>query len=173
MITKTLFGAVLAASLAACATPTPYGPIDGRYGYSDQRVEADRYRIAFSGNASTPRETVETFLLYRAAELTLENGYDYFLVVEQDTDATRTYTTSGHHPYVYGYYPYGYRRFPYYAYGYPWAYDTTIREKRRFEAHAFILLRNGEKPEDEPSAYDARDVAGNLSPAVQLSRQPR
>lgn len=157
--------------LAGCATPpTPYAPRDGRYGYSEQQIETDRYRVVFHGNSATSRERVETFLLYRAAELTLENGYDHFQVVDRATDVERTFTTTGYGPSVYGYYPYGYRRFPYYAYGYPWSYDTTTRERRRFEAYAFIVMRRGEKPADDPSVYDARDVIANLESAILSSR---
>ena len=58
--------------LAACATPTPYqasGSDGGIYGYSEQRIEGDRYRITFSGNSLTDRETVETYLLYRVGKV--------------------------------------------------------------------------------------------------------
>lgn len=157
--------------LSGCATPTPYGPVDGRYGYSETRIEEDRYRVTFQGNSLTDRETVETFLLYRAAELTLENGHDHFLVVEADTETERRYRTTGAPPpHVYGWYPYSAWRFPYYAYGWPWGYDTTIRETRRYEAHAFIQMRSGDKPEDEPRAYDARQVVENLGPAIRASQ---
>ena len=40
----------------------------------------------------TSRETVEGYLLFRAAELTLQNGYDWFAIVDRHTDAqARTY----------------------------------------------------------------------------------
>jgi len=161
--------ATVALILGACATSTPYAPMDGRYGYAEQRIETNRYSVVFHGNSSTSRETVEAFLLYRAAELTLENGFDYFLVVERDTDVTRTYTSTGPDRSVYGYYRQGYHRFPYYAYGYPWSYDSTVRERRRFEANAYILMRKGEKPKGDVRAFDARDVIENLRPRVQQS----
>ncbi|MAN66927.1 MAG: hypothetical protein CME91_09805 [Hyphomonadaceae bacterium] len=164
--------AAAALVLGACATSTPYAPMDGRYGYAEQRIETNRYRVAFHGNSSTSRETVEAFLLYRAAELTLENGFDYFLVVERDTDVTRTYTSTGPDRSVYGYYRQGYHRFPYYAYGYPWSYDATVREHRRFEANAYIQMHKGEKPKGDIRAFDARDVIKNLRPGVQKSLTP-
>ena len=58
---KLLALAAGAIALVSCATATPYGPSDGRYGYSEQRIEDDRYRVTFSGNSSTSRETVERF----------------------------------------------------------------------------------------------------------------
>src|SRR5688572_16406254 len=87
--------ALCALVLAACATPTPYQPnVQGQStsgGYSDARIEENRFRVTFSGNSLTSRETVETYLLYRAAELTLSSGYDYFIIADRQTDrSTRT-----------------------------------------------------------------------------------
>lgn len=79
------------ALLTACATPTPYHPASATDpahadGYREARIEPGRWRVAFSGNSLTSRETVETYLLYRAAELTLQNGHDWFHAVERDTE---------------------------------------------------------------------------------------
>jgi hypothetical protein len=80
---------VLAALLASCATPTPYQPnIPGQSasgGYSDVRIEPNRWRVSFAGNSLTSRETVEGYLLFRAAELTIQQGYDWFSIVDRDT----------------------------------------------------------------------------------------
>ena len=162
--TRTASVLVGLALLASCATPTPYQAMDGRYGYDESRIEGNRYLVSFNGNSSTPRETVEGYLLFRAAELTLENGFDYFVAVEQDIESTSTFRTTS--PPVCGYYRYGFYRFPYYAYGYPWGYASTTRETKRYEAIAFIVLFKGEKPADDPNAYDARDVLKNLSPSI-------
>ena len=72
--------------LAACAgKPTPYQQAQGGYGYSEQRIEENRYRVSFAGNSATSRQTVEDYLLYRAAELTVQNGHDWFEVAARDT----------------------------------------------------------------------------------------
>lgn len=172
-----LGGALL---LAACATSTPYGPATqgGGYGFSEQQIEENRFRITFRGNSSTARETVENSLLYRAAELTVERGYDYFIVVERDTEAQTSYRGSSY-PAFYGRYGFGhpfhhpYYAFPYYAYGFGWGYpyDTYAREIRRYSAVAFITMYQGEKPEDNPRAFNAREVLRNLGPIV-LGDQP-
>lgn len=66
------------AGLTACATPTPYQPaVRGQAvsgGFSDTRIEANRFQVNFAGNSLTSRETVERYLLYRAAELTVAQG---------------------------------------------------------------------------------------------------
>ncbi|MEL6363529.1 MAG: hypothetical protein AAFR11_01655 [Pseudomonadota bacterium] len=153
--------------LAACATATPYTPANDRgYGFSEQRIEQDRFRITFSGNSLTDRSTVETYLLFRAAELTIQNDYDFFQLVENDTETQRTYTSSG--AAIGG--VWGPRGFPgYYAYGWGWGgfpYDARIREIRRYSATAYIVMGRGPKPADNVLAYDARDVMQNLSTSI-------
>ena len=173
MFRKIALAVVAAASLAACVTSTPYQPAakGGGYGFSEQRIEADRYRITFRGNSSTTREMVENSLLYRAAELTVQDGFDYFIVVERDTEAKKSYTTSGE-PAFFGRYWYGhpgyYYAFPYYAYGWGWGlpYDSYTREYTRYSAVAFVTLHKGEKPADNPQAFDAHEVMKNLGPIV-------
>ena len=71
--------------LTACAKPTPYQPSSGKSGFSEQKVEENRYLVRFRGNSATSRATVETYLLYRAAELTLATGHDWFRITGQDT----------------------------------------------------------------------------------------
>ena len=160
--------------LSACATSTPYaaaGSDDG-YGFSEQRIEDDRFRITFKGNSLTDRETVETYLHYRAAEITLAYGYDHFIVVKDDTEKSTTYSGTRDRGF-YSYYGVG-RPFPYYGYGYRWDPfydDVAIRERRRYSAIAYFVLGKGEKPADEPAAYDARQVIENLRPSIILPGQ--
>ena len=107
MLRKLIIGAA-GILLAACATATPYGPASqgGGYGFSEQQIEQNRFRIMFRGNSVTSRETVENALLYRAAELTVQQGFDHFIVVENDTEARTTYSGTGH-PAFYGRYGFG------------------------------------------------------------------
>ncbi len=155
--------------LAACATSTPYVEAgDGStFGFSEQRIEDDRYRISFRGNSLTDRETVENYLLFRAAEVTLEAGYDYFIVTEDETERSTTYTTvpnAGR----FSYYGYG-RPFPYYGWGYRWDpfyRDYDLQERNRYTAMAYIRLGKGTKPTDLTTAYDARQVVENLGPVI-------
>src|SRR5690242_7138359 len=87
------------AGLAACATPTPYQPLGAGNsrasgGFAEQRVAPDLYLVSFTGNTLTSRQRVESYLLFRAAELTLQNGYDSFTIVDRQTDRnveTRVY----------------------------------------------------------------------------------
>ncbi|WP_395647703.1 CC0125/CC1285 family lipoprotein [Terricaulis sp.] len=83
---------------AACATQAPQYQARAageRYGYAEQQVEPNRVRISYNGNTLTPRETVETYLLYRAAETTLARGYDSFLIVAHDVQDNTSYEGVG------------------------------------------------------------------------------
>jgi hypothetical protein len=179
----------LAVSLTACATATPYQPntrgqqVSG--GFSDVRLEADRYRVTFAGNSLTSRETVERYLLYRAAEVTVAQGYDWFETADRRTDRTaRTVIEPdpfGRPAFGYGY-PYGAWRpsWRYYgpSYGGWRAWDPfwgdpffadrgQVRTIEKFEATAEIVLHKGKKPEGDVRAYDAREIMTNLGPTVQ------
>lgn len=161
--------------LAACATSTPYGPAQGArgYGFSDQRIESNKFRITFRGNSSTSREIVENSLLYRAAELTVQEGFDHFVLEENETEARTSYSTTAG-PAFYGRYGFGYPfyrpgyAFPYYAYGWGWGapFDGYTREITRYSAVAFVTMDRGPKPADNPRAFDAREVLTNLGPVV-------
>lgn len=73
-----------ALSLAACATPTTYGPVaKGGVGFSDYRIETGRYRVSFQGGPGAPPEQVSDFALRRAAEVVARDGYDWFRVVDR------------------------------------------------------------------------------------------
>ncbi|WP_417488316.1 CC0125/CC1285 family lipoprotein [Maricaulis sp.] len=157
-------------ALGACATATPYQAADGsRPGFTETRIETNRYRISFDGNSMTDRETVETYLLYRAAELTVENGYDYFTVVTRATDEeTRVMPSAlGRSPYA-GFsvqHTYFHPRWGWHGWRDPFWDDVSYRESTRYEASAEIHLGRGTKP-DDPSAFGARDVMSNLGDQI-------
>ena len=157
--------AAVAGLLAACATATPYQPaVSDRYGFEEQRIENNRVRITFRGNSVTDRETVETYLLYRAAELTLQNGHDYFIVANRDTEEHSRLQPTGPYRPRFGcdYWYFSPRRgwSPWYD---PfWDEPSSYREVTRYEAVAEIAMFSGPKPADDPNAFDAREVQSNL-----------
>lgn len=74
--------------LAGCATPpAPYQPASNRDqpGYSEIRIEQDRYRVTVTGRSAADSETTEAHARRRAAELTLEAGYVSFQIVRNET----------------------------------------------------------------------------------------
>jgi len=82
-----IIGAVLALGACATAIGTAYGPVDSKgYGYEETRIETNRYRVSFAGDGATPMTVVEDYALLRAAELAVENGYDWFRVIGRSMD---------------------------------------------------------------------------------------
>jgi hypothetical protein len=171
---------VAAATLGACATATPYQPnVPGQQasgGFSETRIETDRFRVTFAGNSLTSRDTVERYLLYRAAELTVNEGYDWFALVDRSTDrTTRTYVDPRPFGPAYGYWrpswryygaSWGWRRWdPWYGDPF-WDRQVDVRTVEKYEAGAEIVLRKGPRPADDPRAFDAREVMANLGPTI-------
>lgn len=149
--------------LAACAVPTPYQPAvlgGSGYGFADQQIEANRYRVTFAGNYATSRDRVMNALLYRAAELTLTTGHDYFIDNSQSVERSTEYTTFVD---PFPFYGYGYYGGPYYGGGFASANSAAYN---RYTGIIDIVVQNGRKPADNPRAYDARDVIARLAPLV-------
>jgi hypothetical protein len=180
MTMKALQALAVALLLAACVTATPYQPRTGAsgYGYSDQRIEPNRFRLTFRGNSATDREQVENYLLYRAAELTLQNGYDYFVIVTRATDAKSTLQGYGYGRYPYHPFFFEHRffspRFGWRGFYDPfWDDPMNYREITQYEASAEIVMYKGRKPADDPRAFDAREVQANLQGRVTAPPTPR
>jgi hypothetical protein len=168
--------AAAALTLSACATSTPYAPagFNGqRGGYAEQRLESNRYNVSFAGNSVTSREQVEMSLLLRAAELTTENGYDWFSTVNRATDRDVRYQTLAD-PFYSRYGPYWGPSWRYYGRGRWSAWndpfwgrrDFDVRQIDRYEATAEIVMGRGPKPAGDVNAFDAREVISNLAGRV-------
>jgi len=160
MVPKLALVTAVLVGLGACAVPTLYQPAAGGYGYAQQQIESNRFRVSFAGNSLTARETVENYLLYRAAEIALAQGGDYFVVVGRDTEARASYDSGfgGHGGYGYDW-GYRYPRSAYVGLG-------GGRPITEYRAYADIVVYRGRKPATEPNAYDARDVMARLAPTV-------
>lgn len=149
-----------ALGLAACsASPTPYQVVGEDGGYTDQQLESDRYRVKFEGNSATSREMVEDFALYRAAELTLQTGNDYFKVISKEIEpivgSVRGITPGIGIGVGGGNVGFG--------------LSSTFgggRPDYSYVSYLDIIVYKGEKPEDDREAYAAFDVIERLKPAV-------
>jgi hypothetical protein len=182
LVTLLALGATV--GLTACASTTsptngatPYqAASSGKFGFTDQRIESNRFRIIFEGNTRTTREQVEDRLLLRAADVTIENGYDWFEIAQRATDpktfsrprlgsrwsfATSYSTFHPRYGWVSVYDPF-WPRGPFDPF---WDASDT-EEVTRFRATAEIILGKGPKPADRAEAFDARDVRANLASRV-------
>ncbi|MGF1457217.1 MAG: hypothetical protein ACFB6R_17800 [Alphaproteobacteria bacterium] len=153
-----------ALALAACATATPYQPANNRgEGFAEFQLESNKFRVTFSGNTLTPLPTVENYLLYRAAEVTVNKGFDHFIVLEDKSEAMSTFRSFG--TVIGG----AEGRFFYGTRGFGGGFGTTTattRERREYMAQAIIETGTGPKPADNPSAFNAREVLENLAPTI-------
>ncbi|RKQ69353.1 hypothetical protein DES40_2153 [Litorimonas taeanensis] len=191
-----------AAILTACATSTPYQPASkpgGFDGFSQTMIENDRARITFGGNSLTKRETVENSLLYRAAEMAVERGFDYFTLAEREVEANKRVNVSPssrfglYDPYFnYSFYRprygwsqnYRYSRFGGFyrgrGFGYrgfydpfydPFFDDFNVREITKYRATAEVLFGKGPKPVNRDNAFNAREVLQNLSDVIEFPEE--
>ena len=194
-----LICAASAAILSACATSTPYQPAStpgGFDGFSQTLIENDRARITFGGNSLTKRDTVENSLLYRAAEMTVERGFDYFVLAERDVEENkrvRVQSTGFYDPYFnYSFYRprfgwsrgyrysrfngfrrgrgFGFNRFydPFYD---PFFNDFDVREITKYRATAEVKFGKGAKPSNKDNAFNAREVLENLSSSIDFPEE--
>ncbi|MBL8551782.1 MAG: hypothetical protein JNJ73_17475 [Hyphomonadaceae bacterium] len=137
---------------ASAAAETPYQPRDGArgYGYSETQLEPSRVRVTFRGDTRTERETVVQSMLYRAAQLTLQSGFDYYVVVagnvEEDT------------------------RFDQVGFARPRFGGADYRERTSHTAVADIAMYKGARPLGALNAYDAHEVQRNLAPRMVQAR---
>jgi hypothetical protein len=81
---RTLFIAATLA-LAACASTPTYTPASAasNAGYSERRIEADRYFVTYRAPNTAEAALLEDYALLRAADVTLENGREWFWLDRQ------------------------------------------------------------------------------------------
>ncbi|MDE2465734.1 MAG: hypothetical protein KGO02_18765 [Alphaproteobacteria bacterium] len=155
--------------LAACASePAPYAPKTAGQttGYTDAQLTADRYRVTFTGNASTDRQRVEDYLLMRSAQVTINAGRNWFMFDTRTTQAKTTYmsTFTG--------WP-GWRGYGWYWHSWAWAppYDSVSRPITHYQAYAEIVLLTDEQAKTEPRAINARELIQHLQPIISTPQE--
>jgi hypothetical protein len=144
--------------VAACASLSPYGPQVGGsgQGYSEQRIENDRWRVTYRGVGDPG--PVSDYALLRAAELTLQNGDEWFEVTQRWIDGRAS--QGGIRPNVsigagsgsYG----GYR-----TSGVGVGLGLNISGDQPTSTVMEIRTGDGPRP-DRPEVYDARSVRDSL-----------
>lgn len=89
---RAVFLSALLICLASCATPYQKTGMSG--GYSETQLGENIFRVNFQGNGYTKSERAEDFALLRSAELSLEHGFPYFIIIDSSGDVDySTYTT--------------------------------------------------------------------------------
>ena len=72
-------------ALTACSSQPDYRPAKGNgYGYKEQQISANYYRVTFKARGDNSAEA-KAYAMRRATELTVAQGYDWFVVVDKET----------------------------------------------------------------------------------------
>ena len=156
---------------SACATPYQSRGVTG--GYSDVQIDSNTFNVEFRGNGHTPRQQVEMYLLYRCAQITDQNGYDYFIMVDKDTEVKQgSVNTPG--------------SFNSYSTGSATIYGNSVQGSsvtngtyspgqtihyRKYHASTMIKVFKGEKPKDNPLAFNAKEIIQFLGPKIEGPEQ--
>lgn len=72
-----------------CATG--YNQTGFKGGYSETQVDVNVYEVTFVGNGYTSIEQASDFNLLRCSELTIANGYNYFVIRSQGDRSNQVY----------------------------------------------------------------------------------
>ncbi|MDG6099564.1 hypothetical protein EXU34_19070 [Alteromonas sp. ZYF713] len=168
-LTIGIFALVLTV-LGGCASQPAYRAAEsGGYGYNETKLTDTQYRVYFKGRGSDKTKAMD-YAMLRAAEVTIEQGYDWFVVANRETLIDREKVTT--EPQV----------------GFSQRYTQvtncgvlTCRTERHprstlsagvfvggkqsstIESVLDVQLGRGVRPDDAQS-YDARQVAENLAP---------
>jgi len=80
--------------LSGCATPYQSSESNYGYGYSETRLDVNKFSVRFIGSDSDSAAVVSDYALLRAAEITLENGFTHFgLIDSRDLAEISSYTS--------------------------------------------------------------------------------
>lgn len=168
--------ALAAAALGACASTGLYQAQDGQSGYAETQLDAARWRVEFVGDDFTSRETVETYLLYRAAELTAQTGHEWFAMATPAVSEEIEIIVEAERPQAYRerYWRPHWRRRNRYAWSDidpvgpmpnergPLA-GSSAHESVRYSASAEIVMGDGAAP---TGAFNAGETAARLQPSI-------
>lgn len=165
---------ILTTMFCACASEYEgegdYGGIP-HGGFSDERINANTAIIRFNGNHFTSMGLVQSYLLYRAAEVTIANGYDYFVVVSTTMSPINvTVKTRDHTRFVTEYPAIDTTRYMTSDYvSYKATYTNVVPgygpcSQDLHGATEVIKMFNGRMPANIPRGYTATDVIAHLGP---------
>ena len=166
---RKIIAVVMVAMLSACATP--YGKYGIAGGYTDSRIDENTFSISVDTNGFTNQQTTSMHALYRAAELTSENGFDFFVIVSREKNSTSMAmampgsSTSNTTVNTYGSTAYASTTTNY--------APTTVVPIAFPNSNLIIKSFKGTKPEGEQNAYDARSVMKYLGPQIGVEQSKK
>ena len=166
---KKIVAVFMVAVLSACATP--YGKYGIAGGYTDTRIDENTFSISVDTNGFTDQQTTSMHALYRAAELTVENGFDFFVIASGAKNSTSMAmvipgnSTSNTTVNAYGSTAYA-KTTTTYA-------PTTVVHMVFPNSTLIIKSFKGIKPDGAPNAYDAHSVMKYLGPQIGVEQSKK
>ena len=96
MIKKSLI-TLLFTVLAGCAMTTQYQPFSAMssMGYTEVQLDSTRYIITFTSPRPDKQTAVIQGALKRAAEITIQNGFDFFVILSDSANESSSSFTAG------------------------------------------------------------------------------
>jgi hypothetical protein len=154
--------------LMVSSCSTPYQQQGFRGGYSDARIAQDTVLVSFKGNGHTSKERVQLFLLYRCAQVTKQYGYDYFIVSDGGTDDKTSFVnTSSTYNSTTTASAFGGGNT---AFGSSHTFGSISPGQtipiHKYAGDALIKMYKGQKPSNDPNAYDAEETIKYLGPQL-------
>jgi hypothetical protein len=70
-------------------TSTKYQPLGRTGGYENTQLDENIFEVTFWGNGYTSSQRVRDFAMLQSAELTVQNGYTYFVPINENTSSTQ------------------------------------------------------------------------------------
>jgi len=89
---KTIYLVICVILLSSCSTAYQKDSFTG--GFTTAQLDENVFQVSFRGNGYTSRDKANDFALLRSAEVALENGFNYFVIVDANQyDKKSSYTT--------------------------------------------------------------------------------
>lgn len=85
---KALIIILISIIISGCATQ--YKKMGWRGGYSQTQLDKNMFNVSFLGNRYTSKERISDFITLRSAEITLESGYKYFVIIKENNNISKT-----------------------------------------------------------------------------------
>jgi len=159
---KKLNCALIFLLLTACMS-TPYGKYGLLGGYTDSRIDMYTFSISVDNNGFTNQQTTSMHGLYRAAELTVKHSFDYFIIVTESVNPTSMYVAMPSS---------SSSTLNSYSSSISTTYSASNIMPMIFPNASFtIKTYNGDKPKDNPKAYDAREMMKFIGPQIGIKSE--
>lgn len=162
---------VAALALSACASTPTYTPAMSATsaGYSETQIESNRYFVTYRAGGAADANLLQDYALLRAADLTLQNGRDWFWVDRRNLDQEAERSSGPSVGIGIGTGSWGRHSGTSVGVGINFPIGSGQRAQSARSATLEVRFGEGVKPDAE-NAYDAREVAANLRARLQAPR---